>query len=193
MNTRMRLVFGLTGTLLVTGSLSAADLPFSAQDIRFGLQGTVAFPTSDLGDKGLLDKSLGYGLGAHALVGFSGGHALVPRLDYTYFEKSAPTRKVQTLQLGADYNYFFSQKVNEGLYVGGGLGLGLAKFEVELPGASADDTPKTGYGSVFAGCMFTPHMGAELRYTYAKYKPELFGAKPEVTAPTVQGSFIYRF
>lgn len=50
-----------------------------------------------------------------------------------------------------------------------------------------------GYGSVFAGYMFTPQMGAELRYTYTKYKPELFGAKPEITAPTVQGSFIYRF
>jgi len=193
MNTRMRLVFGLAGTLLVAGPLSAGDRPLAVQDIRFGLQGTVAFPTSDLGDKGLLDKSLGYGLGAHVLVGFSGGHAIVPRLDYAYFEKSAPTRKVQTVQLGADYNYFFSQKVNEGPYIGGGLGLGLAKFEVERPGASDDDTPNTGYGSVFAGYMFTPHMGAELRYTYAKYKPELFGAKPDITAPTVQGSFIYRF
>lgn len=102
MNTHMRLVLGLAGTLLVADPLSAGDRPLSAQDIRFGLQGSVAFPTSDLGDKGLLDKSLSYGLGAHVLVGLAGGHAIVPRLDYTHFEKSTPTRKVQTVQHGAD-------------------------------------------------------------------------------------------
>lgn len=186
MNTRLRSAFGLTGLLLIAG-------PLAAQDVQFGLQGTLALPTSDLGDRAYLDKALGYGLGAHAVIGFAGGHAVVPRLDYTYFEKSSPTRKVQLLQLGADYNYFFSGKVNQGAYVGAGLGFGMAKFEMDLPGASDDDTPNTAYGAVSAGYMFTPHMGAELRYIHAKYKPELFGAKPEVTSPTVNASFIYRF
>lgn len=186
MNTRLSLAFGLTGLLLAAG-------PLSAQDVRFGLQGTLSLPTSDLGDKGLLDNALGYGLGAHAVIGFSGGHAIVPRLDYTYYEKSSPTRKVQTLHLGADYNYYFSQKVNQGAYVGAGVGFGLAKFEVDRPGGSDDDTPNNAYGALSVGYMFTSSMGAELRYTFTKYKPELFGAKLDVTSPAINASFIYRF
>lgn len=186
MKSPLRLVFCLTGLALVSS-------PLFAQDLKFGLQGTIAYPTSDLGDKGMLDKSLGYGLGAHMVIGFSGGHAIVPRLDYTYFEKTSPTRKVQTLQLGADYNYYFSKQVNKGCYVGAGAGFGMAKFEMDLPGMSDDDTPNSVYGSVSAGYMFTPNMGAELRYTYAKYEPELFGTKPDITAPTLNATFIYRF
>lgn len=186
MTSKLSLALCLTGLALASG-------PLNAQDIKFGLQGTVAFPTSDLGDKGLLDNSLGYGLGAHAVIGFSGGHAVVPRLDYTYFEKSSPTRKVQQLQLGADYNYFFSGKVNQGFYVGAGLGFGMAKFEMNLPGGSDNDTPNSPYGAVSAGCMFTPNMGAEVRYVHAKYEPKLFGAKPEITSPSVNASFVYRF
>jgi len=184
MKSSLRLAFCLTSALLASGSLFA-------QEIKFGLQGTLAYPMSDLGDQGLLDNALGYGLGAHMVIGFSGGHAVVPRLDYTTFEKNH--RKVQTLHLGADYNYFFSQQVNKGAYLGAGLGFGLAKFEVDRPGMSADDTPNAPYGSVSAGYMFTPNMGAELRYVYTKYKPELFGAKPELTSPTLNATFIYRF
>ena len=186
MNMRLRSVFGLAGLLLVAG-------PLAAQEVQFGLQGTVALPTGDLGDRTYLDQALGYGFGAHAALGFANGHAVVPRLDYTHFVKSSPTRKVQMLQLGADHTWFPSGKVNQGAYLGAGLGFGLAKFEVDLPGAGADDTPNTAYGAVSAGYMFTPHMGAELRYTHAKYKPERFGAKPEVTSPAVHASFVYRF
>lgn len=182
----LRLALCLTGAALASGQLNA-------QDIKFGLQGTIAYPTSDLGDKGLLDNSLGYGLGAHLVIGFPGGHAIVPRLDYTYFDKSSPTRKVQMLQLGADYNYYFSKQVNRGCYVGTGAGFSMAKFEMDLPGRNDNDTPNTVYGAVSAGYMFNPNMGAELRYTYAKYEPELFGTKPEITAPVINATFIYRF
>jgi len=186
MTTRLRSVLGLSATLLAAG-------PLAAQDLRFGLQGTIALPAGDLGDRALLDNVLGYGFGAHAIVGFPGGHAIVPRADYTYFEKSSPTRRVQTLQLGADYNYFLSRTVNRGAYLGGGLGLDVAKFEVDQPGASDNDTPATVYGAVSAGYMFTTQIGAELRYTRAKHKPELFGAKPELTTPALQVTFVYRF
>lgn len=186
MKSTLRVAFGLTGALWVSG-------PLSAQDIKFGLQGTIAYPMSDLGDTGLLDNALGYGLGAHMVIGFPGGHAIVPRLDCTFFEQSGPTRKVQVFQLGADYNYFISQQVNKGAYIGAGLGFGMAKFEMNLPGMSADDTPNTVYGAVSAGYMVTPNMGAELRYTYAKYEPELFGTKPEITSPALHATFVYRF
>lgn len=186
MKTIRRASLGLSALLLTTGALSA-------QDLRFGLQGTLAQPLSDLGDKGMLDDSLGYGLGAHLVIGFAGGHAIVPRLDYTYFEKSGPTRKVQVLQVGADYNYFLSQQVDRGVYLGAGIGLGMAKFEMNLPTTRDNDTPNAVYGSVSAGYMFTRNLGAELRYVYTKYEPELFGAKPELTSPTVNATFIYRF
>ncbi|WP_306591360.1 outer membrane beta-barrel protein [Geothrix sp. 21YS21S-4] len=186
MKTNIGLALCLTGAAL-------ASAPLTAQDIRWGLQGTLSFPTSDLGDKGLLDNALGYGVGAHMLIAFPGGHAIVPRLDYAYFEKSSPTRRVQMLNVGADYNYFLSQQVNRGAYVGAGLGLGMAKFEMNPPGGSDNDTPNAVYGSVSAGYMFNAHMGAELRYVHAKYEPELFGAKPEFTSPVIQASFLYRF
>lgn len=179
-----------TSHLLVASAfLIFASNGLRAQEIKFGLQGTVSLPLSDLGDKGVLDDAPGYGIGAHMQIGFQGGHAIVPRLDYTYFEKSSPTRKVQMLQVGADYNYFFSRQVNKGLYAGVGAGFGMAKFEM----LGDDDTPNTAYASASAGYMFTPHMGAELRYSWAKYKPELLGAKPEFTSPTLGASFIYRF
>ncbi len=161
MKLSLRLALCLTGAALASGQINA-------QDIKFGLQGTIAYPTSDLGDKGLLDNSLGYGLGAHMVIGFPGGHAVIPRLD-------------------------FSKQVNKGCYVGAGAGFSMAKFEMDLPGMNDSDTPNTVYGSVSAGYMFTPNMGAELRYTYAKYEPELFGTKPEIASPVINATFIYRF
>lgn len=186
MRPSLSFAFCLFGALLISGSLSA-------QDLRFGLQANLAYPTSDLGDKPLLDNSIGYGLGAHFQIAFDGGHAIVPRLDYTYFEKGSPNRKVQMMQLGADYNYFISGKVNQGFYFGGGLGFGMAKFEVDLPGMSDNDTPNTAYGDAALGFMFDRNLGAELRYVYAKYKPRLFGVESEINSPTINATFIYRF
>ncbi|WP_243382523.1 porin family protein [Geothrix alkalitolerans] len=95
-------------------------------------------------------------------IGFSGGHAIVPRLDCTSFDWSG--RTVQMLQLGADDHYFFSGKVGQGAYLGAGLGVGMAKFEVDLPGMSDSDTPNAVHGAAAVGYRFTPHLGAELRY-----------------------------
>ena len=179
--------------LLAVAGLALCGCGLHAQELRYGLQATVAVPTCDLAKKAVLDDALGYGLGAHMVIGFQGGHAIVPRLDYTYFEKGDPTRKVQMLQVGADYNYYFSRVVNRGLYVSGGGGFTMAKFDLKQGVLSDDDTPTTAYASAGVGYMFTPHLGAELRYTWAEYKPELFGHKPELTTPTVGASFLYRF
>lgn len=179
--------------LLAIAGLTLAHGSLQAQDLFFGLQGTVALPTSDLSKEQVLDNAPGYGIGAHMMIGFQGGHAVIPRLDYTYFEKTSPTRKVQMLQIGADYNYFFSGHINNGCYIGGGAGFGMAKFEMRTASLSDEDTPNTGYASASAGYMFTPKMGAELRYVWAKYKPEIFGGKPEITSPTINATFIYRF
>jgi hypothetical protein len=77
-------------------------------------------------------------------------------------------------QLGADYNYFLSKQVNNGPSVGGGLGIGSTKFEL------------TGFG-------------AELRYTWSRYKPDVtdfqprgYTGKPTVDSPTINASLIIR-
>ena len=90
-------------------------------------------------------------------------------------------RKVQMYQLGADYNYFLSKQVNVGPYVGGGLGIGSTKFELTGDGYHSDDTPTTVYGAASAGSMFTRHIGAELRYTWSRYKPDVTDFTPGAT------------
>jgi hypothetical protein len=190
-----RWAFGLLG-------LSLAALPMAAQEVKtFGGQATISLPAGPLSSKDWLDGQVGGGVGLHGLFGFQGGHAVVPRFDYTYFKKDegGVERKVQMYQLGVDYNYFLSRQVNNGPYVGGGLGVGAAKFQLDGLGASSDDTPVTAYAAASAGWMFTPHVGAELRYTWSRYKPDVTGftprnytGKPDVDAPTLNASVIFR-
>ena len=189
------LALGLSALALSAGSLSA-------QEINFGGQVSAAIPAGPLSSKDWVDGKPGAGIGAHAIIGFQGGHAIVPRFDYTYFKKSEAgvDRKVQMYQFGADYNYFLGGKVNDGPYVGAGLGFGLAKFELSGLGSSASDTPTSAYGAMSGGWMFTKNMGAELRYTWSRYKPAVseftprgYTGKPTVEAPAISASFIFRF
>lgn len=182
--------------------LALTGVSLSAQQVIYGGQITAALPAGPLSNKEWLDGQVGGGAGFHALIGFEGGHAIVPRFDYTYFKKSegGVDRKVQMYQIGADYNYFLGGKVNQGPYVGAGVGFGSAKFELTGLGSSASDTPNTAYGAVSGGWMFTRHMGTELRYVWSRYKPEVadfsprgYTGKQTVDAPTLNVSFIYRF
>ena len=183
-------------------ALLVAQVPLAAQEVMtYGGQVTLALPTGGVSSKEWLDGKLGGGAGMHMLIGFAGGHAIVPRFDYTYIKKSEDgvDRKVKTCQLGADYNYFLGRKVNEGPYVGGGLGLAATKFELDGRGYHSDDTPVTAYAAASAGWMFNPHVGAELRYTYSRYKPDVagfapsgFSGKPTVDAPVLNASLIFR-
>jgi hypothetical protein len=193
------------GSLLGLGTLGLAliGIPLAAQAMTttYGGQVTLSLPAGPLSSTDWLDGKVGGGVGLHALIGFEGGHAIVPRLDYTYFKKSEDgvDRKVQMYQLGADYNYFLSKQVNSGPYVGGGLGVATTKFELTGFGESKSDTPTTVYGAASAGWMFTPHLGAELRYTWSRYKPDVtdfsprgYTGKPTVDAPTLNASLIVR-
>lgn len=164
-----------------------------AQDLQLGLQISQAIPFSDLGSGALLDRALGYGVGTQILVRFAGGHALLPRIDCTNFEKTSPTRTVRMVHLGADYNFFLSRKVKQGGYVGAGLGLGLAKFDFESPEKHDSDLPTSPYGAVSAGYMFDSRTGSERRYIRSKYKPRLFGSSQEISTPTLNISFFNRF
>lgn len=189
------LALGLSALVLSGSSLSA-------QEYSFGGQVSAAIPAGPLSSKDWVDGKPGAGIGAHMVIGFQGGHAIVPRIDYTYFKKSEGgiDRKVQMVQLGADYNYFLRGKVNEGPYLGAGLGFGSAKFELTGLGHSSSDTPNSVYSSVEGGWMFTKNFGAELRYTWSRYKPEVadfsprgYTGKPTVDAPTINVSFIFRY
>jgi hypothetical protein len=183
-------------------AFALSGMALSAQEINYGGQISAALPAGPLSSKEWQDGQFGGGGGVHMVIGFQGGHAIVPRFDYTYFKKSESgvDRKVQMYQIGADYNYFLSGKVNEGPYLGAGAGFGSAKFELTGYGYAASDTPNTAYGAVAGGWMFTKNMGTELRYTWSRYKPELnnfaprgYMGKQTVDSPTINASFIFRF
>lgn len=183
-------------------ALVLSGVSLSAQEFSFGGQVSVVLPAGPVSGKDWLDGKPGAGVGAHMLIGFQGGHAVVPRFDYIYFKKSESglDRKVQMFQIGADYNYFLGGRVNEGPYVGAGLGFGSAKFQLTGLGYSSSDTPYSAYGAVEGGWMFTKNLGAELRYTWSRYKPEVtdfaprgYTGKPTIDTPAISASFIFRF
>ena len=61
-------------TALIACMLGA---PMTAQEVRFGVQGGLAFPTGDLTDT----ASTGVQIGAHALWAFGRGHGLMARVE----------------------------------------------------------------------------------------------------------------
>jgi hypothetical protein len=172
-----------------------ASSTLQAQELSYGGQVTLSLPESNLGNSGFLDSKVGGGVGLNMAIAFPGGHTIVPRIDYTVFQNSSKgDAKAQMLQVGADYDYYLlTQQANDGVYVGLGLGYGSTKFQQNTPSGSLNDTPNNIYFAAQAGCMFTRNFGAELRYTYAEYKPEFDGAKSTVDAPTLNASFICRF
>ena len=93
------------GTLLGLGTLGLAlvGIPLAAQvTTTYGGQVTLAMPAGPLSSTDWLDGKVGGGVGLHALIGFEGGHAIVPRFDYSYFKKNEDgvDRKVQTVPAG---------------------------------------------------------------------------------------------
>ncbi len=115
-------------------ALAVSALGF-AQSADFGLQAQLTMPGGDLTSQVGSDGALGLGLqGRWAL---RGGHAVVARLDrvelsgtrnfdvydpyYGYSSEVADAKQTIT-SVGVDYNYYFSRKVGEGFYLGGGLG-----------------------------------------------------------------------
>lgn len=179
-------------------AITLAGCPLPAQEINYGGQLTVSLPGSDLGSRTWLHHRLGAGAGVHALIGLEDGYALVPRFDYSSYEKQPV--KVQVLQLGVDLDYFFSARVNEGPFLGGGLQFGAARFELTGDAGSARATPKAPGAAFIAGWMFTQNLGAEWRWGWSKFKPDLTGPVPSgypahatVGAQTMNASFLFRY
>lgn len=191
----MEVVMKITHFLVSAAVACVLATPTMAQDVHVGGQLTVSKPMGDLGASGNLDGKIGYGFGAHCLVGFQGGHAIVPRLDYTMYKRSTPAGsdfKVNALNFGVDYNYFVGGKANEGIYLGAGLGYGSTKFEVSSGVISINDTPTALTVAASVGMIFHKNMGAELRYTTATYEPKVLGVTYETKSPSLNLSFIAR-
>lgn len=186
----------MTKTLILAlGASLLVPAMASAQDLKFGGQLTLSSPQGDLGKKDALDGKLGYGLGGHLQMDLGKGHTIVPRVDYTMFKRSVDgvDLKYNTLTAGADYQYFLGGKANEGCYVGAGLAWASTQFKAEFPGSAEGNHSETknalqlGAG---VGYMFTPTMGAELRYTTATYRS---AGESNFKGDTLNASFLVRF
>lgn len=173
--------------LAVLTMLGASTM--QAADTTFGFQITASKPQSDLDD--FVDGKIGYGGGIHALVDLSNGHGIVPRIDYTVYKESTHNleTKFSALNIGADYNYYISQRTGEGFYLLGGLGYSSGKFETSYVTLSSSETKGALYIQAGLGMTFTKNVGAELRYQHVNYSFE----GETMFAPSVQASFFLRF
>jgi hypothetical protein len=183
-------------------ALSLIGRPLAAQDsLYFGAQATVARPLGSLAGTDWMDGQSGAGAGVHVLLGLTPGQALMPRLDYTHFSKSESgvARTVRLYQLGADYDWSLFDDVESGPYLGLGLGLESGRFELSGQGYSASSTSTAGYLDGVAGLMVTAHVGAELRFIWSRFDPDLtafaprgYTGKLNLNAPTLNASLIFR-
>lgn len=154
---------------ILSGSL------LSAQGVQMGGQLTVSSPQGDLAKKEFLDGEIGYGAGLHIFVPIKGGSAIVPRLDYTLYKRTQEVQdvdidyKINTLMVGADYEYFVSGKAGDGFYLSLGLGYSSLKWEISTGAGSINETKGTLYLAGGAGYAFGRNAGLELRYVHAKY------------------------
>jgi len=207
----LRLILGAFGILAFTSGAIA-----EAQPVRFGGQITIVKPQGDLGEN--VDEKAGFGGGVNLLIDLKNGHAIVPRVEYLQFKNSKSYNttlytssgyivpgtetdeiKVNVLNIGADYNYYFSKKTGEGFYLSGGVFYSKCDVNysetLSAPGYISKiyktNFSGDGFGaSVGAGCMFTENVGMEVKYSTVDYSMDRFD---DGSAPTVGVSLIVRF
>lgn len=175
----------------MTLTICASATISNAQDSHLGVQATASIPQGDLGDKNSLDGKLGYGLGVQVQVKLKNKFAIVPRFDYTTFQRSESVTthypvldltldtdlKATILYIGADFNYYTSGMINRGFYLLGGLGYSSGKFETSINGKAPNDvgnvinvnlSDSTTEGAFYVtagfGFYFNQKIGTEFRY-----------------------------
>jgi opacity protein-like surface antigen len=162
----MRFNITLITLLIAAGSMA------QAQDFKFGVQGSLSLPQSDLKD--FVDSKLGFGIGLHGAFNLKDGHVLEPRVDYLihkgseddFYGYKADSTTAKQLFAGADYNYYTGGKAFEGFYVG--LGAGFAQAWVDATSDHYNATASASKSSFFlalgGGYSFTPNAAIEVRY-----------------------------
>lgn len=136
--------------LVLAGSASL----LSAVTPDFGVQGALAIPAGDLSD----GANLGIQGGGHAWWHFQGGHALMARVDATFYG-SKDGLTVNSFGVAADYT-FFPESRGRGLYLLGGLSF----LRYELSAELSDSRNKLGL-DLGVGYQFNRALGMQLRYT----------------------------
>ena len=142
------------GSFVPSALLLLAGPALSAQDVRVGVQGALAFPANDLTDV----ANLGLQLGGHARWDFGRGHGLMARLDVTLYG-SKDGASTTSFGGGADYTYHVDHD-RRGLYLLAGAT--LTSYSVSGGGTAS----RSGLGlDVGAGYDLTRNLGLQLRYT----------------------------
>jgi hypothetical protein len=152
--------------------LTAAALSLQAEAPRYGVQGLVNIPLSDL--KTYADSKPGPGIGVHGTFDLGDGHMLRPRLDYSVFPEASFATVKQTasyLSVGGDYLYFIAGKP-EGFYLTGGLSAMRWSFE-HKDALTKVNSNTTKFGvAAGVGYQWNATVGTEARWVHSRVASE---------------------
>lgn len=195
--------------LALLAALSLAASKAQAADIRWGLLAGPSLPQGKVADEGHLDGKMGFTLGITLQVDLGKGHAVVPRLDSSSYTRSESGfddvygvqveygHSINTVSIGADYNYYPAGKVGQGLYVLGGLGFARVKHELKYGFLSYSDTPSALQFALGAGYGFASNWHGELRFTSVKveseFRDQFFYMKESIACQAIHVTVGYRF
>lgn len=182
--------------------LAVGTSVLQAKDSNFGLQFTGAKPQGDLGT--LFAGKMGYGFGLHALTDLGGGEAVMPRFEWTTYNRSQNGNEVglQEFRIGLDFDYFVSGRTGKGFFVGAGLGYGWGTLDARVPATfHGDETSGAIYFTGGLGWMFTENVGVEVKYYSVKYGFNMLKtanisavwAEEVYQAPSINYTLIVRF
>lgn len=149
----------------------------AAQHADFGLQGGLTFPSGDFTSRVGSDPSFSYG--AQGRFQIRNGHALVVRFDLVDYSGSdatfspAASVKDKLFSFGVEYNYYFSRRVGQGFYLGGGLGYIQKREQYTAPdgyyfdpGTDPSATNERIFFSFGVGYAFNKHLSTFGRFQF---------------------------
>ena len=174
--------------------LSALAPGLRAQDI--GVQVGLVKPIADLNGGSWIQGRTGGSYGGHVSFYWSGNQALVPHFDvldlrpgpvaiedaHTSVRQFNEQARVRIQSFGADYDFYLSGTLEEGFYLGAGLGVAEAKFQgaILLPGGAgyavapgawpAYQNKKAAQFALTSGLRLASFMALEFRFSQANFK-----------------------
>lgn len=154
--------------LSTLAALTPTALPIQAEMPRYGVQGLVSIPLTDL--KEYVDSKPGPGVGVHGTFDLGDGHMLRPRLDYTVYPEAAFASVKQTascLGLGGDYLYFTHGKPEQFYFT---AGLAAVRWSLETKTDILKTTSHTTKVAISGGVgyQWNATVGTEARYVHSR-------------------------